>query len=156
MKNKFFKLGVASIALFIFSGCKKGDSTDTPVTGTTKRHAKIVFTISNTFSKTEGDYFDVTVSGANGNSTIAWIVNGTKKTGVNVSAGTDDFNGGKTITLESDGNYDWGKVSFGGFEYGATPFNVTWKIEVDNVVKDSGNEKIIKGREPVFSKTVQL
>lgn len=155
MKRFVTKTGfvMALLAVLVLASCGKKNS---GIPGLTQKKAKLVFTIDNTFLKSEGDYFDVTVSGANSGSYIAWKVNGVKQTGVNVTVGTDDFNGGNTITLESDGTYDWGQVSFSGFEMGNTPFTVKWKIEVDNVTKDEGEQLINKNRDPLFSKSLQL
>lgn len=144
---------MALLAILALASCGKKNS---GIPGLTKKSAKLTFTISSTFLKSERDYFDVTVSGANSGSHIAWKVNGVKQTGVNVTVGTDDFNGGKTIILESDGTFDAGQVNFSGFEFGNTPFTVKWKIEVDNVTKDEGEKLIVKDQDPIFSKSLQL
>lgn len=144
---------MALLAILALTSCGKKNS---GIPGLTKRSAKLTFTVSSTFLKSEGDDFDVSVSGANNSNYIAWKVNGVKKTGVNVVVGTDDFNGGKTIILESDGTFDVGQVNFNGFEFGNTPFTVKWKIEVDNVTKEEGEQLIVKGQNPIFNKTLQL
>lgn len=152
MKKTSFLLAVATSGVLLLNSCSKNKDT-TP----TNKHIKATITLSSEFKKAEGDYFDVTISGNDQNAHFTdWNVNGVKKTGTSVTIGTDDFNGGKTIVLESVSDVFSGGIEFGGFEYGNTPFTVTWKIEVGNAVKDEGSEKIVKDRDPVFSKSVSF
>lgn len=138
--------------LLIFAGCSKKD---TP--GTQGKKAKVTITLSNTFSKAEGDYFDATVTASTtGGTTVDWIVNGTRKTGTAITVGTDDFNGGKTITLESASDFYAGLVTLGGFELGTTPYSVSYKVEVNGAVKDQGTQTVVKNQDPIFAKNIQL
>lgn len=149
-------LNIGSLTLWAFlmvlTGCSKKDNPSN-----TSKKAKVTITLSGTFSKAEGDYFNATVAASTVNgTTIDWIVNGVRKTGTVVTVGTDDFNGGKTITLESASDFYTGAVKMGGFELGTTPYSVTYKVELNGDIKDQGTETLVKGREPVFSKDVQL
>jgi hypothetical protein len=150
-------LHISSLTLLatisILAGCSK--NSDGP--GSAVKKAKVTITLSNTFSKAEGDYFNaiVTASTSTG-TTIDWTVNGTRKTGAAITVGTDDFNGGKTVILESSGDFYTGAVKMGGFEMGATPYSVSYKVEVNGSVKDQGNETIVKNQDPIFTKDIQL
>ncbi|ANH82488.1 hypothetical protein A8C56_17280 [Niabella ginsenosidivorans] len=152
MKKTSFLLAVATSGILLFNSCSKNKDT-TPA----NKHVKATITLTSEFKKAEGDYFSVTISGNDQNAHFTdWNVNGVKKTGVSVEVGTDDFNGGKTIVLESLSDVFSGGIEFGGFENANTPFTVSWKIEVGNTVKDEGSEKIVKNQDPVFSKAVSF
>ncbi len=117
------------------------------------KKAKVTITLSGTFSKAEGDYFNATVTASTLNgTTIDWMVNGVRKTGTVITVGTDDFNGGKTITLESASDFYTGAVKLGGFEFGTTPYSVSYKVELNGAVKDQGNETLVKGGNLFFQK----
>ncbi len=153
MKTFLINLSLAGMAMMLaLTGCSKKDNP-----GSSGKKAKVTITLSNTFSKAEGDYFTATVTAnTSSGTTIDWMVNGTRKTGTAITVGTDDFNGGKTITLESASDFYVGLVKMGGFEFGATPYSVTYKVEVDGSVKDQGNETLVKNQDPLFSKNIQL
>ncbi|MGE9313026.1 hypothetical protein ACLOAU_15365 [Niabella sp. CJ426] len=139
--------------ILVLAGCSK--KSDGP--GSTGKKAKVTITVSNTFSKAEGDYFNATVTASTSTgTTIDWTVNGTRKTGTAITVGTDDFNGGKTIILESSSEFYTGLVKMGGFEMGATPYSVSYKVEVNGSVKDQGNQTIVKNQDPIFTKDIQL
>lgn len=139
-------------AILLLTGCSKKDSP-----GNSGKKAKVTITLSNTFSKAEGDYFTATVTAnTSSGTTVDWIVNGNRKTGTAITVGTDDFNGGNTITLETTSDFYVGLVKMGGFEFGATPYSVTYKVEVNGSVKDQGNATIVKNQDPLFSKNIQL
>ncbi|WP_018630792.1 hypothetical protein [Niabella aurantiaca] len=152
---KMFKtLLFSGLLLTLLHSCSKDDKPGFP---SNDKKAKLTFTVSSEFHKAEGDDFEVTVGAGDKNgSFIDWMVNGVKKTGTIVSTGTDDFNGGKTITIESASDFFSGNVDFGGFENGGTPFTVTWKIEVNGGTIEEGTQRVVKDMSPVFSKSVQL
>ncbi|MCF3109919.1 hypothetical protein LL912_14150 [Niabella sp. CC-SYL272] len=152
---KMFRvLLLSSLFLAVLSACSKSDKPGVP---SNDKKAKLTFTVSSEFHKVEGDHFEVTVSGADtkGNF-IDWMVNGARKTGTNVSVGDDDFNNGKTITIESASDFFGGDVYFGGFEGSVTPFTVTWKIEVNGTTIEQGTQKVVRDMSPTFSKSFQL
>lgn len=143
------------LALTVLFSCKK--KSDDPTGGTEGKKAKITISLSSEFKKAESDKFDVTVVGANATgTTIDWLVDGVTKKGSAITVGTDDFNGGKTIVIESASSFYAGNLSFGGFEFGATPFTVNYKIEVNGKIIDQGTERIVKDRDPLFIKQYQL
>lgn len=153
MKTFFINLSFAALVTTLaFTSCSKKDNP-----GSSGKKAKVTITLSNTFSKAEGDYFTATVTANNSSgATVDWLVNGTRQTGTAITIGTDDFNGGKTIILESAGDFYVGLVKMGGFEFGATPFAVSYKVEVNGAIKDQGNETLVKNQDPLFSKNIQL
>ncbi|RQO76495.1 hypothetical protein DBR40_11350 [Pedobacter sp. KBW01] len=154
IQRKITQFALAMIAVTLLFSCKK--KSDDPAANGGKK-AKITITLSGDFKKAEGDYFDVDVAGGRTDaSSIDWLVNGVTKKGTVITVGTDDFNGGKTIVLESASNFFAGSVQFGGFEFGATPFTVDYKIEVDGKVIDQGTERIVKDRSPIYTKSYQL
>lgn len=147
-----FSTSTLLFSLLLFTGCSKKDSP-----GNTGKKAKVTITLSNTFSKAEGDYFDATVTASTtSGTTVDWIVNGTRKTGTAITVGTDDFNGGKTIILESASEFYTGLVALGGFEFGTTPYSVSYKVEVNGTVKDQGTQTVVKNQDPIFAKNIQL
>ncbi|TKC09069.1 hypothetical protein [Pedobacter frigoris] len=140
-------------ALTVLFSCKKKDD-NSPSSG---KKAKITLTLSSDFKKAEGDYFDVTLAASKTNgSTVDWKVDGVLVKGASLNLGTDNFNGGKTIVIESADSFYAGALNIGGFEFGATPFTVTYKVEVDGKVINEGSERIVKDRDPIFAKTTQL
>lgn len=144
----------SGLLLTLLNSCSKDDKPGLP---SNNKKAKLTFTVSGEFHKAEGDDFEVTVGAGDKNgSFIDWMVNGVKKTGTVVSTGTDDFNGGKTIVIESASDFFSGNVDFGGFEHGNTPFTVTWKIDVNGSTIEQGTQLVVKDMSPVFSKSVQL
>ena len=140
-------------ALLMLTSCSKKN--DSP--GSSGKKAKVTITLSSTFSKAEGDYFNTTVTAnTSSGATVDWMVNGIRKTGTAITVGTDDFTGGNTLILESASDFYTGLVKMGGFEMGATPYSVSYKVEVNGSVKDQGNETIVKNQDPVFTKDIQL
>ncbi|MBZ4190019.1 hypothetical protein [Niabella beijingensis] len=152
---KVFKILLFSgLLLTLLNSCSKDDKPGLP---SNNNKAKLTFTVSNTFHKAEGDDFEVSVgAGDKKGNFIDWMVNGAKKTGTVVLVGTDDFNGGKTIVIESASNFFSGNVHFGGFEGAATPFTVTWKIEVNGSTIEEGTQRVVKDMSPSFSRSFEL
>lgn len=150
----FKTLLFSGLLLTVLYSCSKDDKPGLP---SNNKKAKLTFTVSNEFHKAEGDDFEVSVgAGDKTGDFIDWMVGGVKKTGTVVSVGTDDFNGGKTIVIESASDFFSGSVDFGGFEHGITPFTVTWKIEVNGNTIEQGTQRVVKDMSPSFSKSVQL
>lgn len=157
--KKFSKLflGVSLLTATVLSSCSKDSSSPIPGGPSNDKTAKLTFTVTSDFQKSEGDNFEVTVGAGDASGKfIDWMVNGTRKTGTIVTVGTDDFNGGKTITIESASKFFSGNVDFGGFEHGDTPFTVTWKIEVNGKTIEEGTQKVVEDMSPIFSKNVQF
>ncbi|WP_449436090.1 hypothetical protein [Pedobacter steynii] len=154
IKKNVMMLACGIAALTILFSCKKKDGGDGPSSG---KKAKITLTLSSDFKKAESDKFDVTLVASKTNgSTVDWNVDGVLVKGASLNLGTDNFNGGKTIVIESADSFYTGALIFGGFEFGATPFTVTYKVEVNGKVIDQGSERIVKDRDPIFTKTIQL
>ncbi|NRF37884.1 hypothetical protein [Pedobacter foliorum] len=153
IKKNVMMLACGMIALTVLFSCKKKDG-DSP---SSDKKAKITITLSSEFKKAESDKFDVTLVASKGNgTTVDWNVNGVLVKGASLNLGTDDFNGGKTIVIESASGFYTGALNIGGFEFGATPFTVTYKVEVNGKLIDEGSQRIVKDRDPIFTKTIQL
>lgn len=150
-------LGTALLTVLILPGCSK-DKNDDNIPSLSKDKVRATITLSKEFLKAEGDVFSTTVSGIiNTTGTYTdWNVNGQKKTGTSIEIGTDDFNGGKTIVIESVSEVVNGSISLSGFESGTTPFTVTYKIEKGSKILDEGTAKIVVDQDPLFIKNISL
>lgn len=146
---------ILALVTFAFVGCSKDDD---PKPVTFKDHnVTATISLSKEFKKAESDYFNLTISGGKENGTfVDWDINGTKVTDDIIKLGTDDFDGGKTIVLKSLEKFQFGSLSFGGFEFGSTPYTVTWKIEDNGKVIDEGSKVIVKDADPQFLKMVSF
>lgn len=143
---------VLALFCFIFVGCSSGDDAPAP----SGKNAKITFSVSEQFSKAEGDYFKLDVSGGLADGTfIDWKINGETEVGVLATVNSDDVDGGKDIIIESAESFYSGHLSIGGFEFGETPFTITYKIEVNGNIIDEQTVELEKDDEP-FSKTYKL
>jgi len=149
-------LGMILTSLMVFMGCSKDKDEATPDMRAGKVNATI--TVSDEFVKADGYSFTVLASGATSISGgfTDWLVNGEKRTGTMIELGTDDFAGGKTITLESTKGVISGLISIQG-QAGAVPYTVSYKIEKGDEVRGEGtNEKIQQGQDPIFMKSADL
>ncbi|CAM3609462.1 hypothetical protein SPPR111872_10535 [Sphingobacterium prati] len=155
MKIKSMYLMVLTLVTLAFVGCSKDDD---PKPVNFKDHdITATITVSKEFKKAEDDYFNLSISGGKENGTfVDWDINGTKVTDDIIQLGTDDFDGGKTIVLKSLEKFQFGSLKFGGFEFGSTPYTVTWKIEDNGKVVDEGSKVIIKDADPQFLKMVSF
>lgn len=151
MKMKLMYAMVLTLVAFAFIGCSKDDD---PKPVNFKDHdITATITVSKEFKKAENDKFDVSISGMKTNSVfVDWNVNGVKVTDDIVRLGTDDFNGGKTVIFKSLEKFQVGDLTIGGFEFGATPYTVTWKIEDNGKVVEEGSKVIVKDADPQFLK----
>jgi len=154
IKKNVMMLVCGMAVLTLLFSCKKKDGGNAP---SSDKKAKITLTLSSEFKKAEQDKFDVTlVASKSDGTTIDWNVDGVLVRGASLNLGTDNFNGGKQIVIESASGFYTGALIIGGFEYGLTPFTVKYKVEVNGKVIDEGSERIVKDRDPIFTKTIQL
>ncbi len=151
MKMKLTYAAVLGLISLAIVGCSKDD--DPKPVNFKDHNVTATITLSKEFKKAEQDNFSVTISGGKENGTfVDWDVNGTKRTDDIVHLGTDDFDGGKTIVLKSLEKFQFGTLDFGGFEFGNTPYTVTWKIEDNGKVLDEGSKVVVKDADPKFLK----
>ncbi|WP_293947048.1 MULTISPECIES: hypothetical protein [unclassified Sphingobacterium] len=155
MKMKLMYAMVLALVTFAFVGCSKDD--DPKPVNFKDHNVTATISLSKEFKKAENDYFNLTITGGKENGTfVDWDINGTKVTDDIIKLGTDDFDGGKTIVLKSLEKFQIGSLNFGGFEFGSTPYTVTWKVEDNGKVVDEGSKVIVKDADPQFLKMISF
>lgn len=149
-------LSTVLMSAIVLTGCSRSNDENSDELRSDK--VKATITVSKEFVKADGYKMSVTATGVT-NTTgkfTDWLVNGQRKTGINLELGTDDFAGGKTVTIESTDDVISGLVSIDAFA-GATPFTISHKVEKGGKVRSEGtNEQVKMGQDPTFMRSANL
>jgi hypothetical protein len=145
LKSIYALMLLAGVSLFSW-GCKK-DKDNPSEKG---KKAKITISVSNTFSKADGDNFDLSVTGVNAQGEyVDWKIDGQTEKGTVILIGGDYVNGGKdNMIVESIQNFEVGSVTISGYNITGDPITVSYKIEVNGNVKDEKTVVMKTGDDP--------
>lgn len=151
-----FLLSIILLTVIVCTGCSKDD--DNATSGLKAGKVKATITVSNEFIKADGYSFRVIATGATSISGkhTDWLVNGEKRTGIQIELGADDFAGGKTVILEATDAVITGLIVIQG-SAGVAPYTVTYKVEKGGETRgEASNDKIEKGQQPAYMRSIEL
>lgn len=152
-RNLIYAFAALTFSGHAFSGCSEDE--ETPQADLKK--AKMTISVSDGFSKEEGDDFSLMTGGVTATSeSVDWKVDGKTEKGTVISITSDYVNGGNSkFVVESVQDFMTGSVTISSFNIAGASFTISYKIEVDGNVVDEQTVEIAAGSD-AFYKNYQL